>query len=143
MTTVEHRQAEQHRHTHGPGCGHAAVVHGDHVDYLHDGHAHREHATEGGVHYDECTACSCDNCNDVCAVCDCADCTCPTSRANCERRARSYAREGDKLRARCVVDTIACRSGSTRDQSSTAASRSSTASVRTMISLLSSQASND
>ncbi len=85
MTTVEHRQAEDHRHTHGPGCGHTAVVHGDHVDYLHGGHAHREHATDVGVHYDECTTCSCDNCNDVCAACDCADCSCPTcNHARCE-----------------------------------------------------------
>jgi zinc transport system permease protein len=44
-----HRLAEVHDHEHGPGCGHPAVVHGDHVDYLHDGHRHAPH--EG--HYDE------------------------------------------------------------------------------------------
>lgn len=27
-------------HEHGPGCGHRAVRHGDHEDYLHDGHLH-------------------------------------------------------------------------------------------------------
>jgi hypothetical protein len=27
-------------HKHGPGCGHEAVPHGDHVDYLVDGHLH-------------------------------------------------------------------------------------------------------
>jgi hypothetical protein len=27
-------------HTHGPGCGHEAVPHGDHVDYLVAGHLH-------------------------------------------------------------------------------------------------------
>ncbi len=27
-------------HVHGPGCGHEAVPHGDHVDYLVDGHLH-------------------------------------------------------------------------------------------------------
>lgn len=27
-------------HQHGPGCGHEAVPHGDHVDYLVDGHLH-------------------------------------------------------------------------------------------------------
>lgn len=30
----------QHNHTHGPGCGHTGVQHGNHVDYLHDGHLH-------------------------------------------------------------------------------------------------------
>lgn len=29
-----------HPHVHGPGCGHTGVRHGDHVDYLHDGHLH-------------------------------------------------------------------------------------------------------
>ena len=27
-------------HEHGPGCGHEEVMHGDHVDYVHDGHRH-------------------------------------------------------------------------------------------------------
>lgn len=40
---------EPHGHAHGPGCGHPAVEHGDHVDYLHDGHRHAAH----GSHYDE------------------------------------------------------------------------------------------
>ncbi|WP_199829845.1 hypothetical protein [Streptomyces sp. MMG1121] len=39
-----------HTHQHGLGCGHVAVPHGDHVDYVHDGHLHR--AQEGRV--DEC-----------------------------------------------------------------------------------------
>jgi hypothetical protein len=30
-------------HTHGEGCGHDAVPHGDHVDYLADGHLHHPH----------------------------------------------------------------------------------------------------
>ena len=38
-----------HRHVHGPECGHPAVPHGDHVDYVHDGHRHAPH----GEHYDE------------------------------------------------------------------------------------------
>ncbi|MEM1416410.1 MAG: hypothetical protein AAGH15_15985, partial [Myxococcota bacterium] len=33
-------------HTHGPNCGHTAVRHGDHVDYLVDGVLH--HPTEQG-----------------------------------------------------------------------------------------------
>ncbi|MBK8469196.1 MAG: metal ABC transporter permease [Actinomycetales bacterium] len=44
-----HPEAEGHGHEHGPGCGHEAVAHGDHVDYLHDGHRHAPH----GAHYDE------------------------------------------------------------------------------------------
>lgn len=46
-----HRIAERHAHEHGPGCGHRALTHGDHVDYLHDGHRHAPH--DG--HYDEHT----------------------------------------------------------------------------------------
>jgi len=30
-------------HQHGPGCGHEAVPHGDHTDYLVDGHLHHPH----------------------------------------------------------------------------------------------------
>ncbi|MFC3806078.1 metal ABC transporter permease [Terrabacter sp. MAHUQ-38] len=44
-----HAVAETHPHEHGAECGHPAVTHGDHVDYLHDGHLHAAH--EG--HYDE------------------------------------------------------------------------------------------
>ncbi|HET6167129.1 MAG TPA: metal ABC transporter permease [Marmoricola sp.] len=40
---------ETHGHQHGPGCGHIAIEHGDHVDYIHDGHRHAVH----GGHYDE------------------------------------------------------------------------------------------
>jgi zinc transport system permease protein len=40
---------EDHRHEHGSDCGHPAVPHGDHVDYVHDGHRHAVH----GSHYDE------------------------------------------------------------------------------------------
>lgn len=38
-----------HEHQHGPGCGHTAIKHKDHVDYLHDGHLHHNH----GDHVDE------------------------------------------------------------------------------------------
>jgi zinc transport system permease protein len=44
---------ERHRHVHGPGCGHLAIEHGDHVDYVHDGHRHAVHVTGEGQHYDE------------------------------------------------------------------------------------------
>ena len=30
-------------HVHGPNCGHEAVPHGDHIDYLVDGHLHHPH----------------------------------------------------------------------------------------------------
>jgi hypothetical protein len=30
-------------HAHGPGCGHDAVPHGDHTDYLVGGHLHHPH----------------------------------------------------------------------------------------------------
>ena len=44
---AEHTLTE---HTHGGSdCTPATVQHGDHVDYLHDGHRHAEH----GDHYDE------------------------------------------------------------------------------------------
>ncbi len=48
--TMTHAIHEDHLHEHGPDCGHASVVHDDHVDYFHDGHTHRLH--DG--HWDEC-----------------------------------------------------------------------------------------
>ena len=45
----EHEVTDDHPHEHGPTCGHVAVPHGDHVDYVHDGHRHAPH----GTHYDE------------------------------------------------------------------------------------------
>ena len=44
-----HETTDEHGHQHGPGCGHPAVEHGDHVDYIHGGHRHAPH----GGHYDE------------------------------------------------------------------------------------------
>jgi zinc transport system permease protein len=44
---------ERHGHQHGPGCGHVGIEHGDHVDYVHDGHRHAVHVTGDGSHYDE------------------------------------------------------------------------------------------
>jgi hypothetical protein len=51
-----------HSHQHGPGCGHTAVQHGDHVDYLHDGHLH--HHGKSGVeeHHLEVTAANAADC---------------------------------------------------------------------------------
>ncbi|MDJ0839120.1 MAG: hypothetical protein QNK37_21570 [Acidobacteriota bacterium] len=45
----ECKKHDNHAHQHGPDCGHTAVKHGDHVDYLHDGHLHNLH----GDHVDE------------------------------------------------------------------------------------------
>ena len=47
---ADHQQHAGHSHRHSPGCGHKALQHGDHVDYLHDGHLHKAH----GDHVDEC-----------------------------------------------------------------------------------------
>jgi zinc transport system permease protein len=44
-----HLVTDEHPHEHGAECGHVAVPHGDHVDYVHDGHRHAVHE----AHYDE------------------------------------------------------------------------------------------
>ena len=49
VTVVPHTTTDEHPHAHGPDCGHPAVRHGDHVDYVHGGHRHAMH----GEHYDE------------------------------------------------------------------------------------------
>ena len=38
-----------HDHKHGSTCGHKAIKHEDHIDYLHDNHLHHVH----GDHIDE------------------------------------------------------------------------------------------
>ncbi len=40
---------ESHPHRHGPDCEHTEIRHGDHTDYVHEGHRHASH----GDHYDE------------------------------------------------------------------------------------------
>ena len=48
--TPKHRCAGHEKsHKHGPDCGHEAVPHGGHTDYLVDGHLHHPH----GDHYDD------------------------------------------------------------------------------------------
>ena len=49
VVPVQHEAAEAHPLVHGEGCGHHAVPHGDHVDYVHSGHRHAPHDD----HYDE------------------------------------------------------------------------------------------
>ena len=41
--------AHEDGHVHGPGCGHEAVPHGDHVDYIVNGRLHHPH----GDHCDD------------------------------------------------------------------------------------------
>jgi hypothetical protein len=48
---MHHMTHEPHAHQHTAGCGHTAIQHGDHVDYLHEGHLHRLHSN----HVDECS----------------------------------------------------------------------------------------
>ena len=42
-TSGHNCQSHDSGHKHGPNCGHQAVPHGDHVDYLVDGHLHHPH----------------------------------------------------------------------------------------------------
>jgi hypothetical protein len=50
LCTPNHRcDAHETEHTHSPGCGHQAVPHGDHTDYLVAGHLHHPH----GDHCDD------------------------------------------------------------------------------------------
>ena len=44
------RVVAHHSHEHRQGCGHQAVPHGDHVDYLHDGEFHAAHADHWDAH---------------------------------------------------------------------------------------------
>jgi hypothetical protein len=46
---MAHHTHEGHSHEHGPNCGHTAVRHDGHTDYLHDGCLHHPH----GDHVDE------------------------------------------------------------------------------------------
>jgi zinc transport system permease protein len=41
---------EDHDHEHGEDCGHLAVPHDDHVDYVHDGHRHAPHGSHSDEH---------------------------------------------------------------------------------------------
>lgn len=45
----DHPIHEHHTHQHGANCGHQAVPHGDHIDYLVAGHLHFTH----GAHCDD------------------------------------------------------------------------------------------
>lgn len=45
-----HVHAHRAAHVHGPGCGHIAIRHGDHIDYLRDGHLHHPTAVGHELH---------------------------------------------------------------------------------------------
>lgn len=49
LPVTDHEVTDEHPHVHGEDCGHPAIRHDDHVDYVHDGHRHAPH----GAHYDE------------------------------------------------------------------------------------------
>jgi zinc transport system permease protein len=49
VTVAAHEVIDEHPHEHGKDCGHVAVPHGDHVDYVHGAHRHAVHEK----HYDE------------------------------------------------------------------------------------------
>lgn len=51
-----------HPHHHGPKCGHVAVRHGDHIDYLQDGHLHHVHGNHVDEHVIEVTLTNPDRC---------------------------------------------------------------------------------
>jgi hypothetical protein len=65
----EHKIHAGHTHVHGAGCGHTAVKHGDHVDYLHDGHLHQPHGDQVDEHVVEVSAANPAGCtpNHACA----------------------------------------------------------------------------
>ncbi|NWF85935.1 MAG: hypothetical protein HXY18_19115 [Bryobacteraceae bacterium] len=46
----DHSIHGNHGHIHGQGCGHLAIKHNGHVDFIHDGCLHHLH----GDHFDEC-----------------------------------------------------------------------------------------
>ena len=50
-----HTIHQGHSHSHGPNCGHKAVKHNDHTDYLHEGHLHRMHESHVDEHTLEVT----------------------------------------------------------------------------------------
>ncbi|KZN30021.1 hypothetical protein N480_03495 [Pseudoalteromonas luteoviolacea S2607] len=58
--------SQSHKHTdhaHGPTCGHTAVRHGDHVDYLVDGKLHHPHGDHCDEHVIEVSSVNPDECN--------------------------------------------------------------------------------
>jgi hypothetical protein len=47
---MEHTTHTSHDHRHDNGCGHPAIRHDDHTDYVHDGHLHNAHEDHTDEH---------------------------------------------------------------------------------------------
>ncbi len=62
MTTCTQPHHLHHEHQHGAACGHQAVRHADHVDYLHDGHLHHPHVNHVDEHVIEVSQANPDVC---------------------------------------------------------------------------------
>lgn len=62
---MDNHEHGEHPHEHGPGCGHTAIRHGDHVDYLHDGHMHHIEGGRISEHRIEVSATNPDGCTDT------------------------------------------------------------------------------
>jgi hypothetical protein len=54
MSTCTQHQGHSHRH--GSACGHVAIGHAGHTDYLHDGHLHHVHLDHVDEHVLEVNA---------------------------------------------------------------------------------------
>ncbi len=63
MSDQEHHG--EHPHQHGPGCGHTAIRHNGHVDYLHDGHLHHQQGDKVLEHTIEVSSTNPDQCQPV------------------------------------------------------------------------------
>jgi hypothetical protein len=50
MSDHKAHQSQTHMHEHGPHCGHVAIDHGGHEDYLHDGALHHVHGKKVETH---------------------------------------------------------------------------------------------
>ncbi|AOT08278.1 hypothetical protein [Pseudoalteromonas luteoviolacea] len=57
-------------HTHDSNCGHTAIRHGDHIDYLVDGKLHHPHGDHCDEHTIEVNSTNPDVCNQAVAVTD-------------------------------------------------------------------------
>src|SRR5260370_42712913 len=62
MSTCTTSSHCDHAQRHGPGCGHPAVRHGGHIDYLHDGHLHHPHDDHVDEHVIEVSGGNPDTC---------------------------------------------------------------------------------
>jgi hypothetical protein len=52
-------------HKHGKDCGHTAIRHEDHIDYLHDGQLHHPHSDHCDVHVIEVNETNPNDCSPI------------------------------------------------------------------------------